>query len=535
MQFQKGQLVNNRYAIDRNIHDGLMSEVYVVSDGNLFDEKYVLKVLPINKLVSPNDLQEAVGRFKQEVKLLVGLNHPKIVKVRDYFTTKDSGGADVYCMILDYVAGEDLNTLLERNVHFSEDTVREYGGEILNAVDYLHTYKPPIMFRDVKPSNVIRKTLDDHLMLIDFGIAKTFQGNSQGTAIGTPGFAAPEQFSGNATPLSDIYGIGTTMYALLTADMPPYVNLLTGQASLPDLLRNKRSGVSPSLVDIIDKATQLNPADRYQSAKDMMQALNGKTRIVVPSGTAVPARSVTYAQPKTSLTQNTSVITSYDPNFPHQLHIVDGNIYPICLDDLVRQCLADPNSLQPKFGLASGKEVYRPFTFRENLLARIHQFSQQNQQGLFNVYLDSCTGIVYRRNSTKFKIIPICKKLIELKSNFRGDFVRLSDGEYNVLEYPELDSTRGKYNQRLSKSEMLKHPAWNASVETVQYGGGYLKEYADIVFDSFGKSEASAFYVRKNTLDNELRALCVGRIGFDSLANGGSDLGDNARFLRVSP
>src|SRR3989338_1685696 len=179
MQFQPGQRIgkngDDKYEVVSNIHDGSMSEVYVVNNVDLFGKPFVLKTLPLYKIVSSQDLQEALQRFEQEAKILADLSHPKIVKIFDYFNAKDVLGNSLQCIVMNYVEGEDLGWYLQRNGIFSEDDTRKYALEILEGVDYLHTRKPPIIFRDMKPSNVVRG-LDDHLTLIDFGIAKGFQG-----------------------------------------------------------------------------------------------------------------------------------------------------------------------------------------------------------------------------------------------------------------------------------------------------------------------------------------------------------------------
>ena len=174
--------------------------------------------------------------------------------------------------------------------------------------------------------------------------------------------------------------------------------------------------------------------------------------------------------------------------------------------------------------------VERPFTFKENLQARVEADESGDHQ-LFDTWLDSCTGIAYKAGTTKFKLIPACAELIGINKDFSHSFLSV---EYNTIAGVELDSSTGKYNRLLTKAEILKHPAWHVLVEDDKT---LLKAYTDIVFKAFAskyssRDELLGFYMRENTPTNELRAVFVHDLDYSSGANGSGSLNGSGRFLR---
>jgi serine/threonine protein kinase len=180
-----------------------------------FGGKFVVKEL-LDLHTTSREKQEAVDAFEREARLLRTLRHPAIPRVVDHFET---GGK--WYLVMDLVDGEDLADRLARlprgRVH--ENATREWIIQLCDVFEYLHNHQPPVIFRDLKPSNIMI-TSKNEVCLVDFGIAKVFAPQQKGTQIGTPGYAAPEQYHGLATPRSDIFALGATIYHLLTGDSP---------------------------------------------------------------------------------------------------------------------------------------------------------------------------------------------------------------------------------------------------------------------------------------------------------------------------
>lgn len=221
-----------------------------------------------------------------------------------------------------------------------------------------------------------------------------------------------------------------------------------------------------------------------------------------------------------------------------------ADTYAVGVVALRTQLNANPSNAHPQFILPNGSSVYRPLTFRENIEARIIDYNRdKNIDGskrtdaqkleLFNTWIDSCTGIAYKKKTKLFKISPICGELITIDNGFNSAFLPV---DYSKFSGNELDSSMGVYNQDLSLSQVLVHPAWIAALEDDK---ALLKEYAGITFNilktKYSKEEGMGFYVRSDTTKDELRALYVNLIGSDSSAIGYDNLSDYARFLLVAP
>jgi len=211
LSLQKGKILEGRYEIKKLIKAGGMGAVYKAFDRTL---EYICAVKEL--LPSHNDIR-ATEWFRWEAELLAGLNHPNMPKVTDYFIQNGR-----YYLVMNFIEGEDLAKLLikEGNPGLSEEKVIEIAIEILLVLDYLHTQKPPVVYRDVKPSNIMINK-DGKVMLIDFGIARVLtDSDKQKTTVGTPGYAPVEQYRGKVEVRSDIYSLGATMHHLLTGLAP---------------------------------------------------------------------------------------------------------------------------------------------------------------------------------------------------------------------------------------------------------------------------------------------------------------------------
>ncbi|WP_322480589.1 protein kinase domain-containing protein, partial [Thermogemmatispora sp.] len=228
--------------------------------------------------------------FKREATLLLDLNHPCIPRVRDFFVEEGR-----HYLVMDFIEGRTLAKVLEEEGNVAgvngargvpEARARSWAQQICNVLSYLHRQNPPIIFRDLKPSNIM-VTDRDEIKLIDFGIARTFQSQRQATIIMTIGYAPPEQLHGMPEPRSDIYALGATLHRLLThhdaANNRPTI------FSFPPL-RSLRPDVSPEFEQVIMKALSPNVEQRWSSAAEMERAILSlpPIKIVPPLTSSVP-------------------------------------------------------------------------------------------------------------------------------------------------------------------------------------------------------------------------------------------------------
>jgi len=220
----------------------------------------------INQARDPLVRQTIVQNFEREANILVTLSHPSIPRIFDYFTHDDRS-----YLVLEYVHGKDLEAILNETQSFiPENQVISWAIELCDVLSFLHTHKPePIIFRDMKPSNVMVNQYN-HIVLVDFGIAKIFREGQKGTMIGTEGYSPPEQYRGEATLKADIYSLGATLHHLLTRRDPRLETPFTF-AERP--IRQINPAVSLELETVVNTALQYNPESRFQSAEEMKDAL----------------------------------------------------------------------------------------------------------------------------------------------------------------------------------------------------------------------------------------------------------------------
>ncbi|MBN1811291.1 MAG: protein kinase [Anaerolineae bacterium] len=266
-----GSVLHERYRVVRVLGKGGMGAVYLVEDTKLYGKLWAVKEL-LERFVDANDRAESVAQFQQEAKLLVGLRHPNLPQIVDAFEQEGR-----HYLVMEFVEGLTLEAMLEQSPEgaFTEEQVLEWAGQICDVLNYLHAHDPPVIFRDLKPANIMI-TPEGRVKLIDFGVARLFD-PSKGTdtlKMGTVGYAPPEQYAGQGqtTPRSDVYALGATLYELLTGDNPeahPFV-------FTPVRAVNRRVSTQTSLT--IDKAVQLDPNDRFPSALAMKVALRGKKK-----------------------------------------------------------------------------------------------------------------------------------------------------------------------------------------------------------------------------------------------------------------
>jgi eukaryotic-like serine/threonine-protein kinase len=266
-QLQPGTSLQNRYVIDSVIGVGGMGAVYRARDMHFPN---VTKLVAVKEMI--NQARDALVRstivrnFEREANLLATLDHRAIPRIYDYFSHNERS-----YLILEFINGKDLEALLNESEEFiQQERVIRWAVELCDVLSYLHSHKPEqIIFRDMKPSNVMINQ-QDHVILIDFGIAKPFQGIQRGTMIGTEGYSPPEQYRGEATHLADIYALGATLHHVLTRRDPRLEPPFSfGERPIHTINPN----VSPELEQVVFKALQYAPEDRFQTAAEMKDAL----------------------------------------------------------------------------------------------------------------------------------------------------------------------------------------------------------------------------------------------------------------------
>ncbi len=281
---QSGSVLQNRYRIISVLGVGGMGSVYLARDLHFPNVVRNVAVKEMLNMQADTALRELTLRnFERESDVLASLTHPAVPKIFEYFPTKDKA-----YLVMEYIDGKDLEAELARTTEFiPTDMVRRWAIELCDVLSYLHTHQPePIIFRDVKPSNIMIDK-SGRIRLIDFGIAKPFQASGpKGTLIGTEGYSPPEQYKGEASPVSDIYAVGATLHHLLTRRDPRMEAPFT---FMERPIRVTNPKVSAEFEAIIMKALSPESGARYQSAAEMKAALETIDRPVATTPGAAAA------------------------------------------------------------------------------------------------------------------------------------------------------------------------------------------------------------------------------------------------------
>ncbi len=256
-------LQNGRYAIDKILGQGGMGAALLARDTRVSNKLVVIKEL-ISDNTDPEKRKEDVRNFEREVETVASIDHPLVPNVTDYFQE----GTRAF-MVQEYVAGENLEDHMERiNAPMPEREALSYASQVLDILDYLSQQTPPIVHRDIKPANIIIGAKDKRAHLVDFGIARADENKNakrkQTSALGTPGYAPPEQYQGNADGRSDMYALAATIHHLVTnrdpRNYPPF--------AYPSA-RSLNPKVSTALDQILTKALSIDVTKRYQTAAAM--------------------------------------------------------------------------------------------------------------------------------------------------------------------------------------------------------------------------------------------------------------------------
>ncbi|MBX9949157.1 MAG: serine/threonine protein kinase [Candidatus Obscuribacterales bacterium] len=249
------KLQSARYQIVSRIANTAMSATYLARTED--NENVVVKetVVPLDS----DAAQRAKENYFRECRYLSQVNHPSIAKVHDSFVENQR------CyLIIEYIAGKDLNLLVQESGALSEKKVLKIALQIVDTLIYLHGLQPPLIHRDLTPDNIVidRK---NRAFVVDFGAANSFQANVTGTMIGKQSYIAPEQLRGKATPQSDLYALGATMYKLLTSKDPEALSECD--------VRSVDASISGAMTKLIRDCTKFDEVERIQSALELKQRL----------------------------------------------------------------------------------------------------------------------------------------------------------------------------------------------------------------------------------------------------------------------
>ncbi len=283
-------VLQNRYKIMGVLGGGGMGTVYQARDLNFTDVRRPVAIKEMHTMATDAALRASMLKtFRREANILAALSHPAIVKIYDYFDLNDRA-----YLVMEYVNGSDLELLMSKTRELPNDKIVEWAIDLCDVLDYLHNQKPdPIVFRDMKPSNVMIDSLGK-VKLIDFGIAKTFISGVKHTMIGTEGYSAPEQYKGDVSPQSDIYSFGATLHHVLTRKDPR----LEPPFSFHERpILDYNADVNPGFVMIVEKALSFKPEDRYATCAEMKEAIQAlRYRPVLVTGGAGAAPQAEHGE-----------------------------------------------------------------------------------------------------------------------------------------------------------------------------------------------------------------------------------------------
>lgn len=254
-----GTVIDGKYEILKEIGRGGMSIVYLAMDKRL-NKQWAVK--EIRKKGSGKNDEIVVNSLLAEANMMKKLDHPALPRIVDII----DNGVTIY-IIMDYIEGESLDKILNEYGAQPEELVIGWAKQLCDALGYLHSQKPPIIYRDMKPANVMLKP-EGNIKIIDFGIAREYkeQNLADTTVLGTKGYAPPEQYCGQTDARSDIFALGMTMHHLLTGVDPrngePYASV-----------RQWNPELSEGIEIIIDKCVEPAPENRYQTCAELLYDL----------------------------------------------------------------------------------------------------------------------------------------------------------------------------------------------------------------------------------------------------------------------
>jgi serine/threonine protein kinase len=274
-------VIGNRYRVTKPLGGGGMKMVYLAEDLRLAARPCALAEM-VDAISNPDMQQAAASGFQREADMLAELNHEHIPRIYDRFSEQNR-----HYLVMEYIAGDTLEEELRTaGGKLPPDRVMDIALQVLDTLEYLHHREPPVIYRDLKPSNIMI-TPTGQVKLIDFGIARHFQPLSSATMVGTQGYAPPEQYRGKVETRSDLYALGATMHHALSGrdptTEPPF--------SFP-LLRKLCPDLNPALADLVSEALIYDVDRRIRDVDEMKRSL-----LAIRNGAATAANGALTAEP----------------------------------------------------------------------------------------------------------------------------------------------------------------------------------------------------------------------------------------------
>lgn len=263
MALNPGQMISARYRVVKILGQGGYGAVYLAQDTRLSGRTVALKE-------SFDSSADATRQFKLEAELLARLVHSALPRVSDFFTEHNTR-----FLVMDFIEGRDLADLIQQGI-IPPPQATQWMIEISEAVAYLHSQNPPIIHRDIKPTN-IKIRPDNRAVLVDFGIAKEYNPQKQTARIAkgvSTGFSPPEQYGGGTNTYSDVYALMATLYCMVTQTVPPEALDLVSQKEQLTPPRQLNPQISPALEQVILQGMMLNSLARYPTARELADALH---------------------------------------------------------------------------------------------------------------------------------------------------------------------------------------------------------------------------------------------------------------------
>ncbi len=359
-----------------------MGTVYRARDTNFKAIRLVAVKEMISTVIDPLVRKKIHSSYERESNILATMRHPTIPRIYDYFMIEKRA-----YLVMEFVQGRDMDEVLAETTTFMpEAQVVTWGIEMCDVLQYLHSHKPePIIFRDIKPSNIM-VTPTNHLMLVDFGIAKLFDPGQKNTMIGTQGYSPPDQYRGEASPQVDIYALGATLHHLFTLRDPR----LEAPFSFPERpIKEINPNVANEIIAVIDKSLEYNPGDRFKSADDMKEALINAAR---KTGTLID-----HMMPTAAISTKTGVKPLWTFECEDEIRgtplFNGGNLFVPCYDNNIYSLDASSGEFQWKYA-AEGGIPGRPAFYDNNIFfgcedQRLHVISARSGNVVWTHYTDA--------------------------------------------------------------------------------------------------------------------------------------------------
>jgi serine/threonine-protein kinase len=261
-------MLDERYRIETVLGSGGMGSVYLATD---LEENQQVAIKEMHAAYAGDE--QGMRQLRHEALVLTQLDHPLLPKVYDYFEMDN-----IPHLVMEYIKGRNLSTVVgQEEDPLPVPMVLKWAAELCDVLQYLHTHNPPVVFRDVKPGNIMLG-VDGHIKLVDFGISKLFEGGHAATATfargaTSPGYTALEQYSGGTDARSDIYSLGATLYAILAYQIPPDALQRAAELVRMTPLRKLRPDVPEPLAHAIESMLEVKAADRPESIAEVRQIL----------------------------------------------------------------------------------------------------------------------------------------------------------------------------------------------------------------------------------------------------------------------